>query len=149
MIIMTQEKSLRLIDQRADHGSSSGIKGSESIHHPISLARRQMRVVRTDRLAILTRADPKGIKDVPSGTEHQCFIRKGHVDVEEQLSSSSKSGWSWNQRLAGPGHRLGDQRQRVPDEGRLPTNAQPRSQHGEGGDHLRENELPVRGSYAR
>ena len=103
-----------------------------------------MRVARSDRRAILTRAHPQGIKDVPTGTESQCVIRKGHVNVEEQLTSSSKPGRSWDQRLAGPRHRLGDQRQRVPDEGRLPADAQPRSQHGEGGDHLRENELPVR-----
>lgn len=129
---------------KVNHGSSSGIKGSESIDHTISVARRQMRVARSDRRAIITRADPKGIKDVPTGTEPQCVIRKGHVNVEEQLTSSSQPGRSWDQRLAGPRHRLGDQRQRVPDQGRLPADAQPRSQHGEGGDHLRENELPVR-----
>ncbi|XP_043467483.1 uncharacterized protein LOC122501800 isoform X1 [Leptopilina heterotoma] len=118
-------------------------KRIEMIHYAISVARRQMRATRSDNRAILTRAHPKSIKDVSIGIEPQCFIRKGHVNVEEQFSAASQPREPWDQRLAGPRHRLRNQRKRVPDERCFPANAQSRPQHGEGGDHLRENELPV------
>ncbi|XP_046419483.1 uncharacterized protein LOC124301804 isoform X3 [Neodiprion virginianus] len=46
--------------------------------------------------------------------------------------------------MAGPRNGLGDKRERVHNQGRFPPDAEPRAQHGQGSDHLREDELSWR-----